>query len=86
MQLSGRQVLWLIFQDFKVSEATGALFSFRDLNNTHMKGDNIREFLTQWDYLLLNLAKGSRPHDRILLDLFYQQIKNHLVVFNNFFL
>ena len=37
MQLSGRQVPWLSYSDFKVSEATGALFSFRDLNNTHMK-------------------------------------------------
>ena len=77
MQLSGRQVLWLIFQDFKVSEATGALYSFRDLNNIHMKQEDISGFMANWDYLLLNLQPGSRPTDRILLDLFYTQIKNH---------
>ena len=77
---SGRHVLWLIYQDVKVSEATGALFSFRDLNNIAMKGDDIRRFLSQWDYLLLNLPKGSRPPDSVLLDLLYTQINKQPVM------
>lgn len=66
-----------ISQDFKVSEATGALFSFRDVDSIHMKGADIRGFLSALDYLLLNLKTVSRPSDRTLLDLFNGQIKNH---------
>lgn len=77
MQLYGRQMLRLIDQEFTVSEATGALFSFRGRNGTCMDGDDIRAFLSQCEYLLFNTHASARLSDRMLLDVLCTQIKNH---------
>ena len=62
-------MLWFVYKDLKVSETTGALYSFRDLNNTDMKGDDIKEFLIQWDFMMENVASMDAADRSVITDL-----------------
>ena len=77
-QLTGRQMLRMIYDDFEISEQAGALYSFSDLNAIRMKTDDLRQFLYDWDLMLLCLKPNVRPNDNILYELFFEQVKDHV--------
>ena len=47
--LTGRQIAWMIYDHFKLTDTDGAFLEFTDLLRVELKGDNLRAFDTLWD-------------------------------------
>ncbi len=73
--MKGRQILWLLYQHFKISQAEGSLLEFQDLLNVKLQGDGLRTFLNDWDSVLLAMAQ--EPPVEILETLFRLQIQRY---------
>ena len=72
--LPGRQILWLISQQYALDENRGALYNMGDLMNIPYPGDaKIEAFLTHWE----NQVEGQREpqSDGNLEILLYEKIK-----------
>ena len=44
--LNGRQICWLIFQEYKRPETETAMLDFNDLINVELKGENLADFIS----------------------------------------
>ena len=59
--LNGRQIAYMIGDNFKISGTSEALLDFNDQQGEHVKDDNLQGFDTKWDEVLLSLNdKSSR--------------------------
>ena len=63
----------IIVQKLSRSWAQTDIFDFEDLVALELKGDNLRQFPTEWDKTLLGMKE--RPKDEILESLYRKQIK-----------
>ena len=71
--LNGRQVAWIIFQNFKRNEIEVGMTEFRDLQSIRIKGDNLVAFVNDWDSCLYGMKK--EPDLAIQESLFTDQVK-----------
>ena len=70
--LRGRQIAYLIYDCFRVTGAHDSVENYADLFTISLRNDDIQDFDSQWDGILLSMTKI--PPDDILEGLV--QIKN----------
>ena len=72
--LKGRQIWWLILQDFKVSGIDEQVIDQADLHAITLHNDNLAKFMHDWEYVLQGIA--NPPSDEYLEYLFFDNSKN----------
>ena len=82
IMLKGRQVTWLVFDHFRLSDVDGAMLNWDEILSLklHMPGDNIKQFLNDWDTTFTNV-NGS-PDPEILESLFKRQLDKSILLKN----
>ena len=71
--LPGRQIAYLIYVYFWVTGADDSVENYADLITTGLRNDDIQEFDSKWDGILLSMTKI--PHDDILEGLYKLRIR-----------
>ena len=71
--LRGRQIAYLIYDHFRVTGSHDSVENFSDLFTSVLRNDDIQEFDSKWDGILLSMAKI--PHDDILEGLYKLRIR-----------
>ena len=62
--LQGRQIAYLIYDHFRVTGSHDSVENCADLFTISLRNDDIQEFDSKWDGILLSMTKI--PHDDIL--------------------
>ena len=73
--MTGRQVLFVIIDWYRVTAADGARYDFNFLQNVSVRNGNLDVFLHEWDTAISGL--GETPAEYILESLFYNQVRHH---------
>ena len=55
--LRGRQIAYLIYEHFRVTGANDSVENFADLFTISLRNDDIQEFDSKWDGILLSMTK-----------------------------
>ena len=71
--LRGRQIAYLIYDYFRVTGANDSVENYADLFTIGLRNDDIQEFDSKWDGILLSVAKI--PPDDILEGLYKLRIR-----------
>ena len=71
--LRGRQIAYLIFDYFRVTGTHDSVENYTDLFTIALRNDNIQEFDSKWDGILLSMTRI--PHDDILEGLYKLRIR-----------
>ena len=71
--LRGRQIAYLIYQYFRVTGANDSVENYADLFTIGLRNDDIQEFDSKWDRILLSMTKI--PLDDILEGLYKLRIR-----------
>ena len=71
--LNGRQLAWLVFQNYQRSDVEVGMTDFKDLMSVELKNDNLVAFLTEWDTCILGMKKV--PEEETLESLFVTQVR-----------
>ena len=71
--LRGRQIAYLIYEYFRVTGANGSVENYADLFTIGLRNDDIQEFDSKWDGILLSMTKI--PPDDILEGLYKLRIR-----------
>ena len=71
--LRGRQIAYLIYDQFRVTGAHDSVENYADLITIALRNDDIQEFDSKWDGILLSMTKI--PHDDILEGLYKLRIR-----------
>ena len=66
--LRARQIAYLIYEDFRVTGANDSVENYSDLFTVVLRNDDIQEFDSKWDGILLSMKKI--PSDDILEGLY----------------
>jgi hypothetical protein len=77
--IRGRQVLWMIYEDFRINEEAGALHDITDLMKVTLKRDqtkieNLSRFLLNWEMILAGMK--DPPPENTLQVMLYDQVRN----------
>ena len=73
MPITGRQITWMLYDYFKVSTNDGVLLDWEAILQVNLKGDNLSQFLTDWETTLLNIQEP--PTDSMLEGLLRNQLE-----------
>ena len=57
--LRGRQIAYLIYEYFRVTGANDSVENYADLFTIGLRNDDIQEFDSKWDEILLSMTKNS---------------------------
>ena len=71
--LRGRQIAYLIYEYFRVTAANVSVENYADLFTVGLRNDDIQEFHSKWDGILLSMTKN--PPDDILEGLYKLRIR-----------
>ena len=71
--LRGRQFVYLIYEFFRVIGANDSVEKYADLFTVVLRNDDIQEFDSKWDEILLSMTQI--PHDDILEGLYKLRIR-----------
>ena len=71
--LRGRQIAYLIYEYFRVTVANDSVENYADLFTLALRNDDIQEFGSRWDGILLSMTKI--PSDDILEGLYKSRIR-----------
>ena len=71
--LRGRQIAFMIYDYFRGTAAHDAVLDYADLFSVTLRDDNIQEFDTSWDEVLLSMTKI--PSDDFLESLYKLRIR-----------
>ena len=71
--LRGRQIAYLIYEQFRVTGTHDSVENYTDLFTVALRNDDIQAFDSKWDGILLSLTKI--PHDDILEGLYTLRIR-----------
>ena len=71
--LRGRQIAFLIYEYFRVTGADDSVESCADLFTIVLRNDDIQEFDSKWDEILVSMTQI--PHDDILEGLYKLRIR-----------
>ena len=69
----GRQIAYLIYEYFRVTGTNDSVENYADLFTISLRNDDIQEFDSKWDGILLSMTKI--PHDDILEGLYKLRIR-----------
>ena len=69
----GRQIAFMIYDYFRVTGAHDTVLEYADLFSVTLHDDNIQEFDTRWDEILLSMSKI--PYDDGLESLYKSRIR-----------
>eukprot|EP00972_Heterocapsa_arctica_P036013 5299674-Heterocapsa_arctica.AAC.1 len=72
-KVKGRQIIWVIYQFFKVDPNSGVLFGIEDLLAVEMKIHKLDEFLAERDEVIVHMEKPPAPEFKQAI--FINQIK-----------
>ena len=72
--LRGRQTAYLIYEYFRVTGANNSVENYADLFTIALRNDDIQEFDSKWDGILLSMTKI--PSDDILESLYKLRIRD----------
>ena len=53
----GRQVLFMLHDHFSTNMKHGSTYALRDLLSVHLKGENLKTFISNWDQVLAGIQK-----------------------------
>ena len=70
--LTGRQITWMLYENFRLYDTDGALLEWDAIMNVDLKGDNLVQFVSDWESVLLNIS--GIPDEKILESLFRKQL------------
>ena len=70
--LRGRQIAFMIFVSFRVTGAHDTVLEYADFFSVTLRDDNVQEFDTRWDEVLLSMSK--KPSDDVLESLYKLRI------------
>ena len=73
LPITGRQITWMLYDFFKVSTNDGVLLDWEEILQVQLKGDNLSQFLTDWETTLLNIQEP--PTDSMLEGLLRNQLE-----------
>ena len=68
-----RQIVYLIYEYFRVTGANDSVENYADLFTTVLRNDDVQEFDSKWDEILLSMTKT--PSDDILEGLYKLRIR-----------
>ena len=71
--LRGRQIAYLIYEYFRVTEANDSVENYADLFSVGLRNDDIQEFDPKWDGILLSMTRI--PPDDILEGLYKLRLR-----------
>ena len=71
--LGGRQIAFMINDYFRVTGAHDTVLDYADLFSVTLRDDNIQEFDTRWEEVVLSMSKN--PSDEILESLYKLRIR-----------
>ena len=71
--LRGRQIAYLIYEQFRVTGTDSSVENYADLFTISLRNDDIQEFDSKWDGILVSMTKI--PHDDILEGLYKLRIR-----------
>ena len=71
--LRGRQIAYLIYENFRVTGANDSVEKYADKFTVVLRNDDIQEFDSKWDGILLSIPKI--PSDDILEGLYKLRIR-----------
>ena len=71
--LRGRQIAYLIYEYFRVTGANDSVENYADLFTVGLRNDDIQEFDSKWDGILLSMSQI--PFDDILESLYKLRIR-----------
>ena len=71
--LRGRQIAYLIYEYFRVTGANDSVENYADLLTTVLRNDDIEEFDSKWDGILLSMTKI--PSDDTFEGLYIKRIR-----------
>ena len=57
--LRGRQIAYMIYDYFRVTGAHETVLEYADLFTITLRNDDVQEFDTRWDEILLSMTKTS---------------------------
>ena len=66
--LRGRQIAFMIYDHFRVTGAHDTVLDYADLCSFSLRSDDVQDFDTRWDEILLSMTKI--PPDDILESLY----------------
>ena len=55
--IKGRQVAWMTYKHFKLSEVDGAMLEWEELLHVELRGDNLQRFENDWGSMCLNIRE-----------------------------
>ena len=79
-QPKGRQLLWIIFEKYKMERDRGVALTQSHLLNLKMQGSDIKaleDFRNKFDFIWQALEVSDRPSDSSLRSLLFEQLKSH---------
>ena len=62
-RLKGRQLLWTVYEHYKVEPKSAVLFEMIDLVKTQLHGDKLAEFLATWDNVMIHIDESTVDTD-----------------------
>jgi hypothetical protein len=77
--IRGRQILWLIYEEYRINEEAGSLNNITDLmkvtmRKDHTKVDQLSRFLLNWETVLAGIKDPLPDHQ--LQHMFYEQVRH----------
>ena len=70
--LRGRQIAYMIYDYFRVTGAHDTVLDYADLFSINLRTDDVQDFDTRWDEILLSMSKI--PTDDVLESLYTSRI------------
>ena len=70
--LNGRQLAYLIWQEYKRDSTELGMTEFRDLQSIRLNGENLLKFVRDWDSCIHGMRKC--PEEDVLYNLFEEQV------------
>ena len=63
-KIKGRQVTWVVYKTFVITDSDNALNRWYDLMHVQLRGDNLTQFLVDWDQTCSEI--GQLPDELVL--------------------
>ena len=79
-QPKGRQLLWVIFERYKMERDRGVALTQNHLLNLKMGGSDVKaleDFRNKFDFIAQALEVTDRPSDTAIRSLLFEQLKSH---------
>ena len=78
--LIGRQIAWMIAQNFKLNDTEASFLEWDELVSVTLKGDNLVQFQNDWESTCLSVR--DLPDERFLESLYRKQLEKSVQLQN----